>query len=418
MRGNITQQSLNGGGFNQGQTQTFNQQNDVQTTTVSINPYLERRFGGYGTGRLGYTYNRTLQDQQGNTGLTTNNQGLFGTPSTGTTGNLTTQQEQAFFNTGENFGRYNDQLTIQATQYAGVGSYAGAHRNEISNQVSYAIDRRFTLIGAFGYQDIKYGGMPPLIISQPSYDAGIRYAPSPDTSITVEYGKRDGQNNLSLDSQVALTARIRLIARYSTGITTDLEQSQSQLGNTTIGANNALVDRTTGAPVNSSGSYSGLQNGVYRLKRFSASVLYLQERDSYAVSINNEVRTSLSTTSTVIGGMVVPAGTNTSSTYGALTWQHDLSPVMNTTTTVQYGTTNNTGQFVGQTAGQSAGQPGADQTTLALSAALNRQFTQTLSGSVRYTFTDQSGGQIVTANGVNSGTFSSNTLLVSLRKSF
>ncbi len=416
MRGSITQQSLTTGGFNQGQVQSYNQQNDVQTATVSINPYLERSFGGWGMGRVGYTYNRTLQDLQSNQNQNSllNNQNTFGTPAYGTTGNLTTQTERAFYSSGENLGRFNDQVVIQATQYAGGASYVGAHRNEASNQLSFAVDHTFTLLASYGYQDVRYGGTPGVRINQPSYSAGFRYAPNPDTSVTLQYGKQDGQANLSLDSQVALTARIRLIARYSTGVTTDLEQSQNQLNNTSVGANGALTDRTSGAPVSGVNGFSGLQNGVYRVKRFSAEVLFLQDRDSYDLSLTNENRTSLTSSPTLLGNGVVPSGTSTTSTYGTVTWQHDLAPDMSTNVALQYGVTSNTSQFV---SGGGNGGSG-DQTTLSFSASINKQFSQTLGASLRYTYTDQSGGQVLTTNGFNSGTYSSNIALLSLHKSF
>ena len=56
VRGSITQQSLTGNTLNQGATATYNQQNDVQTTSFSVTPYAEQRFGGWGTARLGYSF--------------------------------------------------------------------------------------------------------------------------------------------------------------------------------------------------------------------------------------------------------------------------------------------------------------------------------------------------------------------------
>lgn len=418
LRGNITQQSLTSGGFNQYQTQTFNRQNDVETISFSVNPYAEHRFGSWGTGRLSYSFDRSLQNTQDNQAFnnqSANNQFLnqsgLGTPGYGAVGNLSTQREQGTFTTGENLGRITDTATAQAIQYSGSGSYVGAHRNEIQNQTGFALTRSLTLLAGYGYQDVRYGGSPGVRINQPTYDIGARYSPNPDTSITVEYGKRDGSNQVALDGHAALTARIRVFAQYNTGITTDLEQAQGLLGSTSVGTGGLLTNTATGAPVSGYLGYNGLQNGVYRLKRFSGSVLFLQDRNSYSFSVNNDQRTTLTSTPTVLNaGFVVPAGTTTNSTYASASWQHDLTPDMNTNLTLQYGVTNGTGQYL---TGSSQ-----DQTTLSISASLSRQFTATLRGSIRYTFTDQTGAQAFNLNGFNSGAYTANILYFSLNKTF
>lgn len=424
-RGSITQQSLTTGGFNQNSVQSFNNQNDVQTVSFSVTPYVERRLGGYGSGRLSYSYESTTQSTPNNSlnNNSLNNNG-FNNGAFGATGNLATQREKATFTSGENYGRFKDTLNLQAVQYDGAGSYNGAHRNEIFDELGFALTRTITLLAGIGYQDIHYGGTPGVRINKPSYEFGVRYAPNPDTSITVAYGEHDGGNNISLDAQVALTARLRLIAQYSTGITTDLEQSQTQLANTTVTPSGGLSSISTGAPIgtNTTG-FSALQNGVYRLERFSATLLFLRDRDSYSFAINNDVRTSLTSGNTFLGNTVVPVGTKTNSTYASANWQHDLAPNMSTILTGQYGITNSTSQFLNGT--------NQDQTTFSVTAALNRQFTETLSGSIRYTFIDQSGGSGVGNTGFNpgfanngfgntfnTGSYTSNTLILSLRKTF
>lgn len=432
VRGSITQQSLTTGGFNQNSVQSFNTQNDVQTVAFSVMPYVERRIGGYGTARISYSYESTTQgtpnnnlfnNGQNNNGQ--NNNGLNNT-AFGATGSLNTQREQATFTSGENFGRFKNNLSVQAVQYDGSGSYLGAHRNEVFNELGFALTRKVTLLGGVGYQDIRYGGTPGVRVNKPSYEFGVRYTPNPDTSVTVAYGEHDGGNNLSLDAQIALTARLRLIAQYSTGITTDLEQSQTQLAATAVTPTGGLTSTFTGAPIGTNGTgFSALQNGVYRLERFSATMLFLRDRDTYSVAINNDVRTSLTSGTTLVGNTVVPVGTKTTSTYASANWQHDLAPNMSTTLSAQYGITNSTSQFLNGSS--------QDQTTLSISAALNRQFTESLSGSIRYTFIDQTGGNSGSSNNAgfnpsfvnngfgntfNTGAYTSNTLILSLRKTF
>ena len=423
LRGSVGVTSLTGYGNSSASDPTYNRQNSVQTISFSVTPYAEHRFAGWGTARVGYSFLRTLQDQQDqqnqNFGLLNNvntNTALLGTPGYGTVGNLSTQRERASFVTGENFGRWNDIVVVQATQYSGGGSYRGAYRNEISNELGYALTRQITLLGGLGYQDIRYAGAPPIQISEPTWNAGFRYTLNPDSSVTVLYGRRDGITSVSLDGQYAPTARTRVFLRYSTGLTSDIEDAQNVLSTTSVGPTGLLTDTATGAPV---GGYSGfgVQNGIFKVRRLSATGLLLQNRDSYTVSVTNEDRTSQTATPTLFNNQVVPAGTSSNSLSVTGSWQHDLAPDMSTLASASYAVTNNTQQYLGLGNGS--------QRTVQLSAALSKQFTETLSGTVRYTFTDQSGGsgnnfQAVSSNGLlfNRGSYTENLLLVGLRKRF
>ena len=410
LRGNITESSLTGG-FNQPQSQSLNPNNTVQTITVEASPYVTHRFGGYGSGELRYTIARSLQSDNGNQ---VNNPATalnFGQAGVGSLGNLTTQTESASFTSGEDLGRFQDNFTAAATQYAGTGSYRGAYRNEIQNEVGLAINRTVTALAGFGYQDLSYNGTPGYRLNAGTYNVGIRYHPSPDADVTVIYGRHDGGTQVEFDGEYAPTARTRLVAQYTTGITTDLQQSQNFLNNTAVGTT-GFVTGANGAPVLNTG-FNGVQNNVYRLNRFSASFSFLQERDTYSLNVSNENRKSLTSAPTLVGNAVVPAGTSTNSTFGTVTWQHDLAPNTNLVASADYGISTNTGQFIG-TGSQ-------DTRTVQASAAVNHTFTETVSGSVRYTYTNQSGNtfnQFNSFTGFNTGSYSENVLLLTLHKSF
>lgn len=424
-RASITQQSLTGGGYNQYQTQTYSRQNQVQTTTVSLSPSAQHHFGGWGDGAVSYTYSKTMQDTQTSAGSSTNN-GL-GTPGYGAPGNLSTNSEYASFTSGENLGRFQDQVLVTASQFDGSGSARGGYRQEVQNSLDFALTRAITLLSTVGYQQISYASSlnsgttvagTGYNYSGPTYSLGVRYAPHPRLSLSVRYGRHDGSTDASFSGQYQITARASLVASYSNGVTTDLQQSQTQLANTNVGVGGVLTDSTTGAPVRQN-NYSATQNGVYRLNRFSASLIFLQERDSYSLSLTNDERTALTSSPTLAGNGVVAAGTATTTTSAGFSWQHDLAPDMSLSTYAQYGISTNTGQFVGS--------GNRDQRTITLSAILSKQLNETLSASLRYIYTDQTGGQTAggtfnsngfSNNGLNGGSFTQNTLLLGLRKSF
>ena len=433
LRGAITQQSRTGGlgGYNNGNggNTALNRNDAVQSITVSITPYAEHRFGGWGTGKVGYSFLRTLQNGSNQTnynqfiGQTSlqqafntsgNNQGIG---NQGITGNLTTQRERASFITGEDLGRFNVITAAEAVQYSGAGAYHNAHRNQLTLDGGYALSHTVTLIAGTGYQDIRFTGTPGFRLSEPIWSAGVRLTPNPDSSITIGYGRKDGANSLFLDATTAPTARTRLYARYSEGLSTDAESQQDLLQTTTIGSTGLLTDSVTGAPVGSSGAQFGTQNGLYRLRSFSISGSLLLNRDSFSVSIVNEDRSNLSAVTFGPGANgqllpVLPAGSSSNGTFGSVSWQHELTPVMTFSTSAGYGVTEYSNLGLG---GSNGG--GNRQTSLNGQAALSYQFTETLSGSARYLYIERNSNQPQTLFG-SQGNLVQNTLLVGLRKSF
>jgi len=435
LRGSISEQSRTGGlgtslGTSGGNT-ALNRQDQVQSITVSVTPYAEQRFGGWGTGRIGYSFLRTLQDGRNNQ----TNYGQFGSQSAlqqafntsglgsqGITGNLTTQRERASFVTGENLGRFNVTTAAEAVQYSGAGAYHNAHRNLLSLDVGYAISRTVTLVAGTGYQDLRYSGTPGYRVNAPIWNVGVRLTPEPDSTITVGYGRKDGANSLYLNAATAPTARTRVYARYSQGLSTDAEGQQDLLQSTTIGSTGLLTDTATGAPVGSTSAQFGTQNGLYRLRSFSLSSTLLLNRDSFSVSVSNEDRTNISAVTFgpgVNNGLlpVLPAGSSSNGTFGTLSWQHELTPVMTFSAGGTYGITNysNLGGTSGN--GSTGGNGSTRQTSLQAQAALSYQFTETLSGSVRYLYTERNSNQPQTLFGTQ-GNLVQNTLLAGLRKSF
>ena len=394
LRGSVSQQSRTGG-YGQTNTQTLNRDDQIQTIALSVTPYAEHRFGGWGTGRVGYSLARTIQNGRNDQNTLNNNQSFaFDNNAFGATGNLTTQRERASFTTGENLGRVNNVVALEAVQYSGAGSYRGAHRNQFTNDVGYAVTRTVTALAGFGYQDLRFSGTPGVRINEPIWSVGGRITPNPDSTLTVTYGHRDGFNSTSADGSYSPTARTRVFVRYSTGLTTDSEEQQTLLQSTNVGPGGLLVDSVTGAPVSSTGGAFGTQNNLYRLRRFSITGLLLLNRDSLSVSLVQEDRTNVNAISASTTTTAVPAGASSSGLSGTLAWQHELSPVLSSSASFSYGTDDN-GSVIGNAASGS-------QRTIQTSLALNYLFTEKMSGSVRYSFTDRSGAAGRTQSNSNS----------------
>ena len=416
LRGSVTQQSRIGGYGQTSSTVALNRNDQVQSTSFSVTPYAEHRFGGLGTARLGYSLARTIQSGYGSQdALNTQALSFNGV---GGTGNLLTQRERASFVTGENLGRFNDVVVLEAVQYSGVGAYSGAHRNQITHDVGYAVTRTITALAGLGYQDLRFNGTPGVRLREPIWSAGVRLAPNPDSSVTITYGRRDGFNAAAVDGSYSPTARTRVFVRYTTGLTTDAEEQQNLLATATVGPTGLLTDSVTGAPVSSSSGAFGTQNGLYRLRRFSITGLLLLNRDSVSVSLEQDDRAGVGAVPPGLGGTAQTTGSNSGVT-GTLSWEHELSPAMTSSASLSYGMDDN---------GVAAAGSSGSQRTVQTSLALNYTFTETLTGSARYLFTDRSGGgRTGPAAGPNTGPFgfgqagqalTENLLLVGLRKSF
>ena len=262
LRGYASQSSLSGGQTQIGNTYVGSQ-NQVNNTSLSIAPYLQHRFGGTGTLVLGYSVARTTQDL-------TNATPAASSLLQASTGNVTTQQENISFTTGEDYGRFQDTASGVAVQYAGTGSLQGAYNDSFSNSVQYALSRLVTLTGSIGHEDIHYGGIVPFNINDITWSGGVRLTPDEDSSLAISYGRSDGTTSLTVDGALAPTARSRVFVRYSQGIGTSQQDLQNAVAASTVGAGGVSIDPATGAPLLLSNNALNQQPGIYRTSRLSA----------------------------------------------------------------------------------------------------------------------------------------------------
>ncbi len=393
------------GGYGPSSTTSLSRQNQTQTTSFSASPYLTHKFGGFGT--LDAGVNITYSGNNAVTGVTSNTTapqtvqlGLL-TPNTATNlgnSNYVSTTERASFATGEDFGRLSHRIAVSATQYTGDGVYRGAYRSLETYDVGYAISRFITALGEIGHESIFYNGLPPFRIDDAVWSAGAKLVPNGNSAITASYGHHEGRDDLSFDGHYSATARLQLFARYTDSLTTnseDVANSLSSLDTTTPGA---LFDRSSGAPVIVGDNFFGVQNGVYRLRRLSATASLVYDRDVFSLTATRETQqvVSASTTLTTQSGP-------TKGAYGSLAWTHDLSPDLQSNAYVQYGTYS-TGPTL--LAPASSGN-----ISFATSVSLSYALSPTLKTTAQYSFSK---------NGSNTLGQSStqNAILVGLHKQF
>lgn len=347
------------GGLGPASTVQPNQTNAAQDYSVSLSPYLMHRFGGTGTAEIGGSVSQMAQIVPGGVVAAA----LPGLPAVAVNSqNVTSTQEFINFTSGEDFGRLLSTVSGSAEQFWGTGVFGGGSQNGVSYQAAYAVTHTFDLLGTIGWQDLHYGGIPPVNISGLLWNVGFQFTPDPVSSITVRYGRSDGINAAFVSGSYDPTARTRVTANYSVTVSTDQQQLQSALTNATTDAAGNLVSAQTGTPLLQNNNFLGLNQSVYRLTSGALTAALLLDRDTFQVGVDYQAEAPLNVAA---AGQINAAVTGT---YGTLTWLHDLSPAVQTSLYVQYGVSQ---WAYGGSAQQSTVLVGSGQISYAISASLS-----------------------------------------------
>lgn len=363
-------------------TTTLDRQNQVQTYSFSVTPYVTYRIGDWGTAQVGAAVADTLQSTLG-----------AKLPGAGTDSqNLGSVSETASFTSGEGFGRILSNVQLLAVQDTGNGVLRGAYRDTASYQAGYAITHSITALASAGWENISYGRADRLHIDDATWSVGGKWTPNPDSAVTLLYGHQDGVTAASLDASYAPTARIKLFARYSEGVTTGVEQLQNSLATAQLDPLGNAVDSVTGAPLQLTNNFFGITDTVVRARSYSLTAAWGLERDNLQATVNRLEQTPI--------GMQAAASPRTTGTYGSLVWQHDLSEDLHSSLFGQYGI---------QDSG--SGRSQINGTLMVFSAALSYALSSTLTASVQYSYTNNA------YNGTAAGT-AANLVIVGLRKTF
>jgi uncharacterized protein (PEP-CTERM system associated) len=405
-RGSGSQQSTNNSTPLASTTSPFlSNNNRVQDTTLEVSPYVTQRFGGDFTAKVGYvgSYSSETTGSGVNTQPGFNTQSPFITQSPFLNNPFNqniadqttwTNEEYATFTTGENFGRFNDSLRLDASQTVGTGVLDDSRRTTAIDYFSYALNRKIALLGSGGYEDIKFDGVPPIAITDAVWSGGVRLTPNQDSTITVSYGHKDGFNSASVDIAYSLTARTRVFANYHEGLTSTTEELQDNLANSTVDQFGNTLDAITGAPLMISDSLLAQQDSLYRLKQFTATIITALERDTISLSLEDESRTVVSTAVGANQGAFSDQGASAN-----LSWTHELTPVLSATASLQYATT--TTKTV----------PSTTEQSVSVGVQTAYAFSPSLTGNAQY---------FATTNSANTpqGSYLQNVILIGLSKRF
>jgi uncharacterized protein (PEP-CTERM system associated) len=373
-----------------GTTQGLTRQNEVQTTSFGISPYLLRRFGDYGTGKLGVSVNASNYSSL-------NGFASSPIPFGGTDGqSLLTTEQIAQFTSGEFLGKFKDSFSVDVSQstnhqdgFNGVAaSNFSSQRQIINNQLSFALNRTFSFLTAVGHENINYGqaGLPHF--DDVTWSAGFTITPNADSAATLTYGHQNGANAFSANGHYAVTARTLLSFDYSDTVGTQLENIQSQLNSGFINGNGQQINPLTGGPLLVSTNANGVQNGVFRFKTFNASLATKWERDTLTATLSYSDQLTL-------GGA---SAFSTEVKTAAVAWVHELAPDLTVSGGASYSNL------------RRANGGGTDN-AFTIAAALQYAWTESTTVSARYSFFDRT-------SGIQGYSLYENTLLLGVTKKF
>jgi uncharacterized protein (PEP-CTERM system associated) len=281
LRGSISQQAVYG---NVGSFTTVAVAPDDRETndSFSISPYLSHQFGTVGTAEIGVSYTYSNTDSPSFTENAAERD-IFGGFNPYGSGYLGTSRVFASFTTGEDLGRFRDRVGVDASFYEGSEELRNAKRILVTDDASYAVNRRFALIGEIGYEDLSYP------VAEFSYDgpigaAGFRYTPRPDSDLTVEYRYVDGFGSPFVQASMQVAPRVRVFGGYSEGITTFQQDQQNQLLSGGEDMFGVPATAAIGAPLLTFSSAFGGNQQVSKLRRLDASAVWSDSRDTVTLS--------------------------------------------------------------------------------------------------------------------------------------
>jgi hypothetical protein len=361
-----------------GNTYGLNRNNEVQTTSFGLSPYLLDSIRNIGSLKAGYSLGLSYSDTP--SGFV---QPPFPTGGTGAQ-TLISNEGYAGFDTGDNLGRFQDAVTLDAAtsqtttnnsfiDLAGTAQRSGnstSSRDTVSDRISFAVSRSLVVFVSGGHEDITYSGLGVRPIHDLTWSVGGTLAPNPSSSLTVSYGHQDGYNALTVNGYYAVTARTTITASYGSTLGTQLETIQTQLNLAAPAPNGGLVNAANGGPLFVSTNGLPLADGVFRTTTLSLASTTIYDRD-----IINLGFTSSKQTTEGAGNNL-----NATSTTATVAWVHQMSPDTTFSAAASY-------SWQDQGSGYRY-NPGNSRAVV-LSLAYAHQISATAAATIRYSVLDQ-----------------------------
>jgi hypothetical protein len=384
-----------------GNDQGLNRNNEVQSASFGVSPYLLHSFGDWGTGRLGYSADVTRSNSVS---------GFASAPfPTGGTGaqSLISNEQNAHYVSGDILDKIQNVFDIdlmqdKTTQEAGSIDFATglpatatthftSTRDIASDQVTYKINRGVAVFASGGHEDIVYSGPAGRSIHDLTWNLGITLTPNPDSQLTVSYGHQDGFNAFAANGHYAVSARTAATVSYGSTLGTQLENLRNQLNTATTNRDGTLVNGQTGGQLFGATNALPVQNGVIRTDTLTVGSQTTLDRDIVTFNLLLAKQTSTSGST----------ATSSSKTFTA-TWLRQMRPDMTFNAFLSYS--------LQEQSVQTGVNPG-NSNSVVTGLGWQYQISDTVSTSLRYSFFER-------RSAVTAFDIFQNSLILGLSKTF
>ena len=349
----------------------LSKQNQTQTSSIAVTPYVMHRFGNIGTAKVGISYSQSSFSNGGSF------LPLFF--STGGTSQYNrTMQELAQFQTGDFIFPWRDMIIANAGQTNGTGVSRNSSQDYLVDRLGYAVSQSVEVFGELGAEKLRYGGVPATRIDDMVWGIGTTLIPNPDSKLTISYGHKQGTTGVQADGSYALTARTRISVQYTTGVQSDLEGIANQLGLADVNQSGSVVDSQTGAPVYIGTGGFGAQSSLSLAKTLTVTANTILDRDQFSLSMVLSQRTTLANAppGTVpvspFAPPVTAVGSTSTGESAILSWTHQISDALTLSSSLSYSATDfpGTGNF----------------RSIGANSSLQYRLSETISLNMRYSY--------------------------------
>src|SRR5207248_8214098 len=170
-------------------------------------------------------------------------------------------------------------------QSSGSGVFNNANQAIAIIDSAYAITYRIAALGTIGHKNIHFGGFPPTTIDDVVWGLGVSLTPSPDATLVLSYGHRNGVTAPYASLVYNVTPRTTVSVTYSEGLSTVNQDLASNLALSQLTPLGQTVDTRTLQPFAISNPVLGVQSGLFHSKQINGTVRTDLERNHFTISV-------------------------------------------------------------------------------------------------------------------------------------
>lgn len=241
--------------------------NRAEARSYNVSPFLRQHFGQWLETEPRFTFNQTTTDS-------------------GLIEDTTTRTAALTINSGRRFAIFPWSIVAFDQKTQNDGGQPSESERRVDGKFSYVLDRKLTLTGGVGWEDIEDPGLN----SQPkgiTWSGGFTLRPGSRTSLQFSYGDRNDDKNISASAVHRISSRTSVSASYDESIQTSQRLIAQQVTSLTT---DATVPGAVPVPFTTPGgdplfafpdSRLGLTESTFRQKIFRLNFSGSRRRNTF-----------------------------------------------------------------------------------------------------------------------------------------